>query len=49
MTTVKAVLRCKLDVDEKIIQEKMKFNLLGIEISGYGNVEAKVRQHRDRD
>ena len=44
MTTSKTPLKCKLKVDGKIIQQVMKFKYLGISISGFGDVEAKVRE-----
>ncbi|XP_045473979.1 uncharacterized protein LOC123680232 [Harmonia axyridis] len=43
MTTLKTPLRCKLEVDGNIIQQKMKFKYLGIELSGCGDVEEEVR------
>ena len=44
MTTSKVPLRCKLEVEGNVIQQEMKFKYLGIEISGYGDVEAEVRE-----
>lgn len=44
MTTSKVPLRCKLEVEGRVIQQEMKFRYLGIEISGYGDVEAEVRE-----
>ena len=48
MTTLKTPLRCKLKVHESIIQQEMRFNYLGIEQSGYGDVEAEVRKQTTR-
>lgn len=44
ITTVKTPTRYKLIVDDKIIQQEMKFKYLGIKISGFGDVETEVRQ-----
>lgn len=44
LTTSRTPLRCKLEADNVVIQEEMKFRYLGIEISGYGYVEAEVRK-----
>ena len=43
MTTSKTPLRCKLEIDGKSVQQEMKFKYLGIEISGYGDIETEVR------
>lgn len=43
MTTSRAPLRCKLEIHNNIVQQEMKFRYLGIEISGYGDVETEVR------
>ena len=43
MTTSKTPLRCKLEIDGKSVQQEMKFKYLGIEISGYSDIETKVR------
>ncbi|XP_043494653.1 uncharacterized protein LOC122519338 [Polistes fuscatus] len=43
MTTSKIPLRCKLVVDGSIIQQVMKFDYLGIEISSFGEIETEVR------
>ena len=48
MTTSKTPLRCKLEVDGKIIQQVMKFKYLGISISGFGDVEAEVREQTQK-
>ena len=48
MTTSKTPLRCKLEVDRKIIQQVMKFKYLVISISGFGDVEAEVREHTQK-
>lgn len=48
MTTSKIPTRCKLVVDDKIIQQVMKFNYLGIELSGYGDIELEVRQQTNK-
>lgn len=44
MTTSKTPLRCKLEVDGEVIQQEMKFKYLGVELSGFGDVEAEVRE-----
>lgn len=44
MTTAKTPLRCKLAVDKEILQQEMKFKYLGIEVSGFDDVEAEVRE-----
>ena len=44
MTTSKTPIRCKLEVNESIIQQEMRFKYLGIELSGYGDGEAEVRE-----
>lgn len=43
MTTTKIPIRCKLCIDNKIIQQGIKFMCVGIEMSDYGNIEAEVR------
>ena len=48
MTTSKTPLRCKLEVNGSIIQQEMRFKYLGIELSGYGDVEAEVREQTTR-
>ena len=48
MTTSKTPLRCKLEVDGKIIQQVMKFKYLGISISGFGDVETEVRKQTQK-
>ena len=48
MTTSKTPLRCKLVVDGKIIHQEMKFKYLGVEISGYGDVETEVREQTNK-
>lgn len=44
LTTSKYPLRCKLVVDDQIIQQEMTFKYLGIELCGFGDVESEVRQ-----
>lgn len=44
MTTSKTPIRCNLVVNDKIIQQETKLKYLGIELPGYGDVEAEVRQ-----
>ncbi|XP_044767088.1 uncharacterized protein LOC123322993 [Coccinella septempunctata] len=44
MTTSKIPIRCKLEIEGQIIQQEMRFRYLGIELSGYGDVEEEVRQ-----
>lgn len=46
--TSKPRIRCKLAVDGAIIQQEVKFQYLGKEISGYGDVEDEVRQQTAR-
>ena len=48
MKTSKTPLRCKLVVDGKIIYQKMKFKYLGVDISGYGDVETEVREQTNK-
>lgn len=48
LTTSKIPIRCKLVVDDKIIQQEMKFKYLGIELSGYGDIELEVRQQTNK-
>ena len=48
MTTSKTPLRCKLEVNGSIIQQEMRFKYLEIELSGYGDVEAEVREQKTR-
>lgn len=48
MTTSKTPLRCKLEVEGKVIQQEMKFRYLGIEISVCGDVEEEVREQTTR-
>ncbi|XP_045463812.1 uncharacterized protein LOC123673370 [Harmonia axyridis] len=48
LTTSKIPIRCKLAVDDKIIQQEMKFKYLGIELSGYGDIELEVRQQTNK-
>lgn len=43
MTASGTPLRCKLEIYNKIIQRKMTFKHLGIEMSGYRDVETGVR------
>ena len=42
MITSKTPIKCKLVVDNKIIHQEGKFEYLGIDISGYGDVETEV-------
>ncbi|XP_015187255.1 PREDICTED: uncharacterized protein LOC107072109 [Polistes dominula] len=44
MTTSKTPLRCKLVVDDNIIEQVMEFNYLGIKISSFGDIESEVRE-----
>ncbi|XP_056642632.1 uncharacterized protein LOC130449023 [Diorhabda sublineata] len=44
MTTSKTPLRCMLVVNDQIIHRVTKFKYLGIEISGFGDVENEVRE-----
>ncbi|CAH1276451.1 unnamed protein product [Diabrotica balteata] len=44
MTTSKYPLRCKIEIDGKIIKQEARFRYLGIDITGYGDVEKEVRQ-----
>lgn len=37
-------IRCKLGIEDKVIQEEEKFKLV-IAISGYGDAEAEIREH----
>ena len=46
--TPKIPIRCKLVVDDKIIHQEGKFKYLGIDISGYGDVETEVRNQAVR-
>ncbi|XP_015177010.1 PREDICTED: uncharacterized protein LOC107066683 [Polistes dominula] len=39
MTTAKIPIRCKREVEGKVIQQVVRFRYLGIEISGYGDIE----------
>ena len=48
MTTSKTPLRCKLEVDEKLIQQVMKFKYLGISISEFGDVKTEVRNQTQK-
>ena len=48
MTTSKTPIRCKLVVDDKIIHQEGKVKYLGIDISGYGDVETEVRNQVTR-
>ena len=48
MTKSKTQLRCKLEVNGSIIQQEMRFKYLGIELSGYDDVEAEVREQTTR-
>ena len=48
MTTSKTPLICKLEVNGSIIQQEMRFKYLGIELSGYGDVAAQVREQTTR-
>ena len=46
--SLKTPLRCKLVIDGKIIHQEMKFKYLGVEISGYGDVETEVREQTNK-
>ena len=48
ITTSKTPLRCKLKVTGSIIQQEMRFKYSGIELSGYGDVKAEVREKTTR-
>ena len=48
MTTSKTPIWCKLVVDDKIIHQEGKVKYLGIDISGYGDVETEVRNQAAR-
>uniref|UniRef100_A0AAR5PIG0 Reverse transcriptase domain-containing protein n=1 Tax=Dendroctonus ponderosae TaxID=77166 RepID=A0AAR5PIG0_DENPD len=43
LTTSKTSLRCKLELAGRIIEQKIKFNYLGAEHSGFGNIEVEVK------
>ena len=43
ITTSKTPLRCELEVNGKSVQQEMKVKSLGIEISGYGDIETEVK------
>ncbi|XP_019755972.1 uncharacterized protein LOC109534668 [Dendroctonus ponderosae] len=43
LTTSKTPLRCKLELDRRVIEQKMKSNYLGVELSGFGDIEAEMR------
>ena len=47
-TTSKTPLRYKLKVNESIIQQEMGFKYLEIELSGYGDDKAEVREQTTR-
>ena len=48
MTTSKTPLRCKLEVNGKIIKQVMKFKYLEISISGFGDVKSEVREQTQK-
>lgn len=48
MTTLKTPLMCKLEIENKVIEQEMKFKYLGIEISGYDDIEVDVREQTMR-
>ena len=48
MTTSKTPLRCKLEVNKKIIQQLIKFKYLGISISGFGDVKTEVSEQTQK-
>lgn len=48
MSTSKIPLRYKLAIDGKIIHQEMQFRYLGVEISGYGDVETEVREQTNK-
>ena len=48
MTTSKTSIRCNLVVDDKIIHQEGKVKQLGIDTSGYRDVEAEVRNQAAR-
>ena len=48
MTTTKIPLRCKLEVKGSITQQEMRFKYLEIELPGYGDVDAEVREQTTR-
>uniref|UniRef100_A0AAR5P785 Reverse transcriptase domain-containing protein n=1 Tax=Dendroctonus ponderosae TaxID=77166 RepID=A0AAR5P785_DENPD len=43
LTTSKTPLRCKLELDGGVIEQQMKFNYFGVELSGFGDIETDVR------
>ena len=48
MSASKTTIRCKLVVDDKIIHQEEKFKYLGMDISGYRDVETEVRNQAAR-
>lgn len=44
LVTSKNPVRCKLEVDGNIIEQVMTFRYLGVNVSGYGDIENEVRQ-----
>ena len=48
MTNSKTSIGCKLVVGDEIIYQEEKFKYLGIDISGYGDVEREVRDQTPR-
>lgn len=44
MTTAKVPLRCKLEVNQKIVEQVMEFSYLGVELSSFGDLEREVSQ-----
>ncbi|CAG9840097.1 unnamed protein product [Diabrotica balteata] len=44
MTTSKYPLRCKIQIDGKILKQEAMFRYLGIDITSYGDIKEEVRQ-----
>jgi hypothetical protein len=47
MTIAKQPWRCKIEIDEQVIQQQSEFKYLGINIS-FGSIENEVRQQADK-
>lgn len=45
LVTSKEAVRCKLEVDSKLIEQVNHFQYLGVGISSYGNLQKEVREH----
>ena len=48
MTTSKTPIRCKFVVDDKIVHQEGKVKYLGIDKSGYWDVETEIRDQAAR-